>query len=67
MKNKLSMLALAGTFVIGLVGCSSDSAKPAAEEKKAFMGGPMPKGFDPMKAGQDAGEKAAAEARAAHK
>lgn len=60
----LSLLAL-GCFLVA--GCSGEKPKTAAEEKKAFLGGPMPADFA-KKQGEIMKEKmanAAAEAQKA--
>ena len=53
------------------VGCSTSTPEPTAEQKKSFMGGPMPANFmqqqqAAMKGAQAAAQKAQAAAMAAH-
>jgi hypothetical protein len=44
MSRKIQLLGL-GALTLLSFGCSSSSPQATAEEKKAFMGGPMPKDF----------------------
>ena len=73
MKTKFLFL-IAPLFVV-TVGCSSETAPSTEQDKKNFMGGPMPKDFmkehggpavSGQKAGEDLAAKAAAAAAAAH-
>jgi len=73
MKTK-SLILIAPLFVVA-AGCSSETPQSTEQEKKAFMGGPMPKDFmkehgapaaSGQKAGEDLAAKAAAAAAAAH-
>jgi len=62
-KNSLVVVSIALGVVI--CGCSSDPSKEDPAVKKAFLGGPMPKGFKDQLAGQQAaGQKAAQDAAA---
>ena len=74
MKAKFSFVFASILFGIVIAGCSGPAKSPE-DEKKAFSGGPMPKGFmqnmgGPGKSAQDAaakaGQDAAAKAAAAH-
>ncbi|CAN5635732.1 hypothetical protein BH11ARM2_BH11ARM2_36800 [soil metagenome] len=65
MKKKISVLFISAPILFGAFGCSSDSPKASEEEKKSFMGGPMPKDFmKQQQAGAAAAQKAAADAAA---
>ena len=67
MNARKSFVVVSIVFGIFVVGCGSDASKDDPAVKKAFMGGPMPKGFMEKNgpgAGQAAGQKAAQEAAA---
>jgi len=63
MNLKFSYLAAPITLAAFLGGCNSSAPKTEAAEKKAFLGGPMPKDFmKNMNAAQNAAQKAAQDA-----
>ena len=65
MNARISFVVASIVFGVFAAGCNSDPAKEDATVKKAFMGGPMPKGFmDKMAASKSAGMKAGQEAAA---
>lgn len=67
MNAKHSFVVISLAVGIFVAGCGSDPSKEDPAVKKAFLGGPMPKGFMEKNgpgAGQAAGQKAAQEAAA---
>ena len=65
MNAKLSFVVASVALGIVAAGCSSAPAKTDAEERKAFLGSAMPKGFmKNMGGAQAAGDKAAKDAAA---
>ena len=68
MKIKRSIPLLSAAAFLAMAGCSSNDSSPATpEQKKAFGGSAPPADYmKNVQAGQAAGQKAAAEAAAAH-
>ena len=68
MNLRLSLLVSSALVALAPAGCDSGPTVQTAAEKKAFLGGPMPKGFmEKQQAGmakaRDAAAKAAASAQ----
>lgn len=58
MSKKIHLIGLAALTLVAF-GCSTETPQATAQEKKAFMGGPMPKGFMEKNAAAMAGPKGA--------
>lgn len=70
-KIKFSVLLLSLSVALVAAGCSPSTPEPSAAEKKAFLGGPMPKDFmkqhgTTMKGAEEVAQQARARDLAKH-